>query len=184
MLTKTTLLRTAPLVRAEMGKSGEQLDQLVDLVAEDGSANLGRVLRAIYPGEQRQRALAKGGFKFKEVDPPESPAKARPIGAAMGDDSGRIIGTKSTMTDFAGMLVIFLKRPVVDRTGLKGYYDFDVNWSALETPDRPPRSTGFGAEGIALLMPVLEHQFGLQLTKATGPVKYWVVDHVERPTSN
>jgi len=128
--------------------------------------------------------VAKGGFKFKEVDPPESPAKAPPIGAVMGDEHGRIAGTKSTMADFAGMLAAFLRRPVIDRTGLKGYYDFDVKWSAPETSEGTPRSPGFGAEGIALLMPALEHQFGLQLTSAAGPVEYWVVDHVERPTSN
>jgi WD40 repeat protein len=41
-----------------MGKSGQQLDQLMELIAENGSANLARVLRTLYPGEQRQRALA------------------------------------------------------------------------------------------------------------------------------
>jgi WD40 repeat protein len=41
-----------------MGKNGEQLDQVMELIAEDGSANLARVLRKLYPGEQRERALA------------------------------------------------------------------------------------------------------------------------------
>jgi hypothetical protein len=42
-----------------MGKSGEQFGKLLEVVAEDGSANLAAVLRTLYPGEERERALAK-----------------------------------------------------------------------------------------------------------------------------
>ena len=136
--------------------------------------------------EERTYALevAKGGVKIKEVDPPVPPAKSRPVEAVMSDDHGRMIGNKSTMADLASTLVVFLKRPVADRTGLKGYYDFDVKWSAPETSDGQPHAPGFGVEGVGLLMSALQQQFGLHLTSATGPVQYWVVDHVERPTSN
>jgi uncharacterized protein (TIGR03435 family) len=124
--------------------------------------------------------VAKGGIKIKEVDPPVPPAKAGLIGAAMGDDSGRLIGNKSTMEGLAGNLTMWMKHPVIDQTGLKGYYDFDVKWSA----DAKARDSGFGSEGTALLISALQNQFGLRLTNANGPVKYWVVDHVEMPTEN
>jgi uncharacterized protein (TIGR03435 family) len=124
--------------------------------------------------------VARGGFKFKEVDPPVPPAKEGYIGAAMGDDSGRLIGNKSTMAGLAGNLTMWMKHPVIDQTGLKGYYDFDVKWSA----DAKAKDSGFGSEGTALLISALQNQFGLRLASATGPVKYWVVDHVEMPTGN
>ena len=128
--------------------------------------------------------VAKGGVKMKEVEPPVPPAKEGVVNAAMGDDGGRIIGKKSTMAGFSRMLPIFLKRPVADRTGLKGYYDFDVKWTAPEPPDGQRTGSGFGAVGVGLLISTLQDQFGLHLRTTTGPVEYWVVDGVEQPTDN
>jgi uncharacterized protein (TIGR03435 family) len=128
--------------------------------------------------------LTKGGFKFKDAGPPAPPEKSLPVGAAMDDESGRMIGKKSTMTSLASALVIFLKRPVVDATGLQGYYDFDVQWRAPEQPEVTPRMRGMMGVGIGQLNAVLQDKFGLQLKKATGPVEYWVVDSVEHPTEN
>ena len=127
---------------------------------------------------------AKGGIKIKEVEPPTATEKAAPLSVRMSDSSGRMIGKKSTMADVAKMLVVFLKRPVIDHTGLKGYYDFDFKWSAPEGSGGQPDRTGFGAEGEALLIATLRDQLGLRLTATTGPVDYWVVDHAEPPTEN
>lgn len=127
--------------------------------------------------------VANGGVKLKEVAPPVPPEKEGHVNAAVGNRYGRMIGKKSTMAGIASVLTLFLNQTVVDRTGLKAYYDFDVKWSALEPPDGPP-SPGFGAEGTALLISALRDQFGLRLVKGTGPVEYWVVDHVEPPSEN
>jgi len=102
----------------------------------------------------------------------------------MSNDDGGMNGNKSTIAGFATAATIFLKWPVVDRTGLKGYYDFDVKWSAPAAPDGQPPSPGLGPEGLGLLISTLQNQLGLRLTKTTGPVDYWLVDHVERPTAN
>ena len=128
--------------------------------------------------------LAKGGLRIQEVDPPVPPAKEGHANAAWVDDGGRMIGEKATMAGIASTLALILKRPVIDRTGLRGYYDFDVKWSAPEPPDGQPHGPGFGAEGISLLIETLQERFGLRLTKADGPAEYWVVDHVEPPTDN
>jgi uncharacterized protein (TIGR03435 family) len=127
---------------------------------------------------------AKGGFKIKEADPPVPPAREGYVNAAWSDGSIRMIADKSTMTGLASTLTLILQTPVADQTGLKGYYTFDVKWTAPETPGARPSATQFGAEGIALLFSNLQDQFGLHLTKTTGPVDYWVVDHVEQPTDD
>ena len=127
--------------------------------------------------------VAKGGLRIHEVDPPTPPAKETPVVAAMGDESGRMIAQKSTMASLAGALVIFLKRPVIDETGLKGYFDFDIRWTAPDRDGAPP-ARGLGPDGIALLISNLQSQLGLRLAGATGPVKYWVVDHVDPPAAN
>ena len=92
-----------------------------------------------------------------------------------------MVGSNSTMTGMANALAIMLKRPVIDRTGLTGHYDFDVKWRAEEPTTSAP---GFGADGAALLISSLPDLLGLRLTKTTGPVTYWIVDHIERPTTN
>jgi uncharacterized protein (TIGR03435 family) len=125
--------------------------------------------------------VAKGGLKIQAVDPPVPPEKAGNVEAAMGDQGGRMIGKKSTMANLAGMLPVFLKRPVIDKTELQGYYDFDIKWRAVDAGDAQP---GLGAAGLAMLISNLESQLGLRLTDTTGPVEYWVVDHVERPSEN
>lgn len=135
--------------------------------------------------ETRQGAVyvlevAKGGLKFKNVDPPVPPEQEGPVGAGIGDSGGRIIGKKSTIAGMARMLVIFLKKPVIDRTGLDGYYDFDVKWNSPESSD----AEGLGVAGGALLISTLRDRFGLLLTSTRRPVQYWVVDHVEPPAEN
>ncbi len=58
MLSRSAVLRAAAQVRAQMGKNREQLDKLIELLDEDGSANLARVLRTLYLGQGREAALA------------------------------------------------------------------------------------------------------------------------------
>jgi len=111
------------------------------------------------------------------------PAAEGPANGGVGDTGGRIIGTKSTLPGLALALSIFLRQQVVDDTGVTGFYDFDVRWSApAGLQDRA--SSGLGAEGLGLLISAAENHFGLQLVRAVGPVKYWVVEHVERPSQN
>jgi len=127
-----------------------------------------------------QLELAKGGLKIKEVAAPEPPAGETPVGFAYSNSSGRIIGKKSTITGVAKAIEPHLKRPIIDRTGLTGYYDFDISWRALDQSSEP----GAGADGLALVISTLQDRLGLRLTKATGPVQYWIVDHVETPGEN
>ena len=127
--------------------------------------------------------IAKGGLKIRNVDPPVPPAKAGNVGAAMDNRGGRIIGNKSTMAGLAIALTVFLKKPVVDQTGSKDYYDFNAQWSTTDAPDEQG-SEGLSTVGLGLLISAVQNQFGLHLTNTPGAVKYWVVDHIEPPTSN
>jgi uncharacterized protein (TIGR03435 family) len=128
-----------------------------------------------------QLEVAKGGIKMKEVPAPVPPEKEVPVGAAFGNEGGRMVGSKSTMAGMVQALAIMLKRPVIDRTGLTGHYDFNVRWRAEDPAAATP---GMGADGSALLISNLPDMLGLRLTKTSGPVTYWIVDHIERPTAN
>ena len=74
-----------------------------------------------------------------------------------------------------------IHRPVVDRTGLDGNYDFVLNdiavSSAASDPLPPEDST------ISLFV-ALSEQLGLKLEPAKAPLPVLVIDHVEQPSAN
>ncbi len=127
--------------------------------------------------------VARGGLKIKAVDPPVPPQKEGLPGLAAGNSGGRMIGNKVTMARIAKALTAILHCPVLDETGLSGYYTFDVKWTAAE-PVNEAVFTGLGPEGVSAIMTGLNDLLGLRLASGTGTINYWVVDSVERPTPN
>jgi len=85
-----------------------------------------------------------------------------------------LLGT--SMPTQTGLLT--LPRPVVDETGLKGGYDFWIEWTYEDT------SEGENGETGGTFREALKNQLGLKLKPEKGPVQVLVIDHVERPTAN
>lgn len=81
--------------------------------------------------------------------------------------------TVPTMTGIAAM-----PRPVVDRTGLSGLYDFTMNWI------HDPSGDDAIADNIANFRNALKTQLGLELKPSHAPMRFLIVDHVERPSEN
>jgi len=76
------------------------------------------------------------------------------------------------------------ERPVVDMTGLTGYYDFKLTFLP---PTIEPEVRDTLAQDVLdrpSLFEALRQQLGLKLTAQKGPVQYFVIDHVERPSEN
>jgi uncharacterized protein (TIGR03435 family) len=75
-------------------------------------------------------------------------------------------------------------RPILDRTGLSGTFDFSLNWTPEPTS---PLSSMAGAqtdgEGTNLLE-ALKEQLGLKLISERVPTEVPVVDHIERLSPN
>ena len=88
---------------------------------------------------------------------------------------GRIAG--QLMNPFTG-----LDRPVLDRTGLTGTFDFSLEWSLPTDPAQPPES--LPADTGPTFLEALQEQLGLKLKSAKGPVDVLVIDHIEHPTEN
>jgi uncharacterized protein (TIGR03435 family) len=97
--------------------------------------------------------------------------------------------TNATIGDFAGVLQsAVLDRPVVDKTGLPGRWDFQIRW----TPDE----SQFGGLGVRVPPPTddpnappgiftaFTDQLGLKLDPTRAPVEVIVVDRVEKPSEN
>jgi uncharacterized protein (TIGR03435 family) len=90
-----------------------------------------------------------------------------------------------TMATFAEALSLRLDRKVVDRTGLTGYYDFDLSFTPDFGPpagDLPPGVVAAPNPDLGSVYTVLQEQLGLKLESARGSVDVRVIDKVDRPT--
>ena len=106
--------------------------------------------------------------------------------------NGSAIFTDSSLAALAGELTLNLDRPIIDRTGLHGTYDFTLQWTpapneggpdAIGLPPRaePPRATDSSGPSI---FTALQEQLGLKLESTKGPVDILVIERVERPSEN
>lgn len=110
---------------------------------------------------------------------PSGPATSRcSFNASTSDTVGKLTAVAQPIEGLAMMLGNFgVGRQVIDRTGLAGKYDFELQWS----PDtlRTSADTPGAAPG---LFTALQEQLGLKLESARGPVETVVIDSIERPT--
>jgi uncharacterized protein (TIGR03435 family) len=85
-----------------------------------------------------------------------------------------------------GLQKAVLDRPVVDKTGLQGTFDFDLSWR--------PDASQFGGRGATMpaasdpdradIFTALQEQLGLRLQSESGPATVIVVDSVEKPSQD
>ena len=114
---------------------------------------------------------------------PVAPGGRRP--QCLDINNGRIYsGGARSSADIARSLQGNLRAPVVDRTGLKGVYDLDLEWTpAAELTAAQSGQPATPADGVSIFTAVQE-QLGLKLEPARGPVDVVVIDAIARPTPN
>ena len=141
--------------------------------------------------------LGKGGSKLQESkegpagpNDIKGPDRARGRGMRMG--IGQLSGQMVQMPFVVQVLSQQLGRPVIDKTGLKGTYDFTLKW----TPDQSQSGGPFGdlPPGVKAPPPpdpngpsiftAVQEQLGLRLESQKGPVEILAIDHVEKPSEN
>ena len=85
----------------------------------------------------------------------------------------------------AGVLSGQTDRPVVDRTGLNGKYDFKLEFTPGEGT-RPPENPNEPQPNLDArsIFEALQEQLGLRLESQKGPVEMLVIDKVEKPSEN
>jgi uncharacterized protein (TIGR03435 family) len=102
---------------------------------------------------------------------------------------GVTAGSGRTIADLIPVLADLVGRPVIDKTGLAGMYDFTLKFApeSAGAPGLlrflPPGANPPAADPNApSLTAALQEQLGLRLEGARGPVDVVVVDRFERPT--
>lgn len=93
--------------------------------------------------------------------------------------SGTLTGIGQPLSRLATALSGFaVDTSVIDRTGLTGNFDIELQW----TPDNlRSAAAAAGGDGPSLFT-ALQEQLGLKLESARGPVEYLVIDSAEQPT--
>ena len=97
-----------------------------------------------------------------------------------------VVGEWYSMLNLAGTLSSNVGRVILDRTGLTGNFDVELQWMPdllplggdSSTNPAPPPPDG------PSLFTALQEQLGLKLESTKGPVDVLVIDHVEKPTED
>ena len=94
-------------------------------------------------------------------------------------------GGNITMTALASALRPYVGREVVDRTGLTGEFDFDLQFSAPPAVGQTDTAIPVAPLDDAVsVFTALQEQLGLKLESTNGPVDVMVIDGAEKPDEN
>ena len=120
-------------------------------------------------------------MRRSDVDCLNAEARAKAQAAAAPDRlvcgirfaTGRLTGGSMSIANLVSSLTGASGRPVIDRTGIAGTFDIELEWAA--TPDVPDAVSIFTA---------VQEQLGLKLESDKAALDVVVVERVERPTEN
>jgi uncharacterized protein (TIGR03435 family) len=147
--------------------------------------------------------VSTGGSKLKVADPPPqatsgqqsapppgSPQQAQPGGARPANFApppgsvlagpGTIVGSAVTMDQTVTLLsrVRPIGRPVIDKTGLKGYFNISLQYDP-ETADPTTSETVSPS-----IFTAIQEQLGLKLESTQEPAEFLVIDSGQKPSEN
>jgi len=105
----------------------------------------------------------------------------------MSNGRGTATFTGVTTAVLAQQLARRTGRPVVDKTGLTGKYDFKLEWTA-DAGQPGAVIDGPGANSLEpggpTIFTAIQEQLGLRLESQKGPVEMIVIERVEKPSEN
>lgn len=178
---ETRQLPVYELAVARPGKLGPQIHPDVDN-AQCDEASAGRTAQPLNESRSAARSPAEtAGVALQQF----------PCGRVVGGlleandhdqiwSGGRRVDMKTIAASLGGMEA--MDRPILDRTGLSGTFDFTIEWNhQLQSISANP--TLVEESGLSLLE-ALRQQLGLTLKSTKGPVNVLIIDHVEQPSEN
>jgi uncharacterized protein (TIGR03435 family) len=118
--------------------------------------------------------IAKGGQKLTAA------SKEEHTGVSVHNTALEATGVP--VSRLADVLSDAIQRPVVDKTGLTGNFNYTLKWSPddVGSTDRGAKD----ADAPPVLFTALQEQLGLRLQSGKEPVQVVVIDQVQEPTEN
>jgi uncharacterized protein (TIGR03435 family) len=134
----------------------------------------------------------EGAVYALSVDKSGLKMKADGTGQALGvpivpGTAGGFNGTRVSMQYLSWWLGQQLQndgRPVVDQTGLDQSYDFTLSFLPQLPPNVSRDSLPPELQNLPSIFDALKQQLGLKLEPQKGPIEYYVIDNVEKPSAN
>jgi uncharacterized protein (TIGR03435 family) len=135
--------------------------------------------------------VAKDGVKLKPhkdgaTEPGETIVRDGDIGVRVAADRNHMFGRKISTRELVRVLSDELATPVLDKTGLAGEYDIDLEYSR-EALDGFRRSLDDTPEtsGARTLQIAMQESLGLKLQSVNGPLEILVIDSGDKvPAEN
>jgi len=135
------------------------------------------------------------GQRGNPVDP-NNPAPRGFLGMSFSQPGITLRGFAVSISAMMGMLQFYVDLPIVDKTDLKGLFDFAMSFSPeglVNTDGRPmapltasisaPGGTNAAADPVPSLFTAIQ-ELGLKFESAKGPVEVLVFESVQKPTEN
>jgi uncharacterized protein (TIGR03435 family) len=122
--------------------------------------------------------VAKGGPKFQASKDPQAAPYFRVF------QRRQITARTAPLAWLMEPLSILLGRPVLDKTGVTGVYDFTLEWMPDEAQVRSGETTVSTDSSNPSLGAALLEQLGLKLQGQKGPVQILIVERAEKASVN
>ncbi len=157
----------------------QQMSMLAGLLADRFQLSFHR--------EQRRFALyslsvGKGGAKLKSSE--KGATDPSSVVSTVYPDHILMPARNASMQDFVAVLQrAVLDRPVVDKTGLDGRFDFDLEWAPSEREFGGEIEVPTASSSPPLVM-ALQQQLGLKLEATQGLAEALVIDRATPPSAN
>jgi uncharacterized protein (TIGR03435 family) len=127
--------------------------------------------------------IAKGGSKLHETkvdsDDPSHPTPANTgvdVQAHGGAQGLQFVVHAGSMKSLAAMITTQTETPIVDNTGLTGYYDFTFQFGRPWSANNP--------DGWPDIFTAVQEQLGIKLDSTKTVIPVLVIDHMELPSAN
>jgi uncharacterized protein (TIGR03435 family) len=118
--------------------------------------------------------VAKGGPRLPAANPEDGHHAVETLPQVLDRES--FFFRDSSMAEFAAKLSMLrgIDRPVVDQTGIEGFFDITLKGAAraILQPDGPS------------LFTLIPEQLGLKLVATKAPVEMLIIDRTEKPVGN
>ena len=97
-------------------------------------------------------------------------------------ERGQMKFQKMPIVGLVNTLANILHTPVVDQTGITGFFDFTLDPMQFMTPPSPDNPVR--PDFSELVLTAVQEQLGFKFEKKKAPLEFTIIDHAEKPSEN